>query len=70
MLVVGLADGCSSTDPKPQATSNTSDVNKTHWDGTTGVLKRYRMPENTVGKSGKTSGVAKRDNERKEDQQK
>jgi hypothetical protein len=44
LVVAALTVGCSSTTPPIKAKNDQADPNKKHWEGTTGVLKNYRLP--------------------------
>ena len=42
-----IASGCSSPRQTAKADAGQADVNQRHWQGTTGVLNGYRLPDNT-----------------------
>jgi hypothetical protein len=75
LVLAVLTEGCSSkpegcsSKPQPlKAKVGQPDPNTRHWDGTTDVLKKYRLPESSkAGAPAKQFGFGKQNESRKED---
>jgi hypothetical protein len=52
-----MLGSCSSSPPANKPKTNGGEPNKEHWDGTTGVLRNYRLPDRSKPEGG-TGGVA------------